>query len=131
MTVLTLDLPAMYGDHHVVEVKRLLMDLDGVEEVYASSGFRAAEITYNSKKVTKKDIVSKLDESGYIGELLIPAETGIPIDGNDSTQDNTFYRHTEAFAQTGSVVSFAQKVGHEGRSLWPCPGMKPIASMEE
>ena len=130
MTLLTLELPAMYGDHHVVEVKRLLMDLDGVDEVYASSGFRAAEITYNAKKVTKKDILSTLDKSGYIGELFIPVEMGVPVNERNSAED-TYYRHTEAFAQTGSVVSFAQKVGHEGRALWPCPGMKPITSMDE
>jgi len=64
MTVITIDLPAMYGDHHVSEVRRLLLGLDGVEEVYASSGFRAAEITYNSKKVKKAEITAKLEESG-------------------------------------------------------------------
>ena len=129
MTQVTFDLPAMYADHHVVEVKRLLMDLDGVEEVYASSGFHAAEITYDTKKVTKEDIEATLDKSGYIGELFIPAETGVPV--NEGKAEDTYFRHTEAYAETGSVVSFAQKVGHEGRALWPCPGMKPIASMDE
>ena len=130
MTVITLELPAMYGDHHVVEVKQLLMDLEGVDDVYASSGFHAAEITYNAKKVTKKDIVAKLDESGYIGELFIPQEMEIPVNERNSVQD-TYYRHTEAYDQTGGVVSFEQKVGHEGRVLWPCPGAKPMTSMEE
>ena len=130
MTQVTFDLPAMYADHHVVEVKRLLMDLDGVEEVYASSGFHAAEITYDTKKVTKEDIEATLDKSGYIGELFIPVEMDIPVNERNDAQD-TYYRHTEAFAQTGGVVSFAQKVGHEGRALWPCPGMKPMTSMDE
>ncbi|MBC8496811.1 MAG: heavy-metal-associated domain-containing protein [Anaerolineales bacterium] len=130
MTVLTIDLPAMYGDHHVVEVRRILLDLDGVEEVYASSGFRAAEVTYNSKKVTKKDITARLDESGYIGELPIQQETGIPVNEGNSAQE-TFYRHTEAYEQTNRVVSFSQQVASESRSLWPCPGMAPIISMDE
>ena len=131
MTLLTLELPAMYGDHHVVEVKRLLMDLDGVEEVYASSGFRAAEITYDAKKVTEKDIEETLDKSGYLGELFIPEEMDIPVNERAAAQD-TYYRHTEAHAQTGSVVSFEQSVGHAGRALWPCPGMKAIVtSMDE
>jgi len=30
MEVLSLELPAMYGDHHVVEVRRLLFELPGV-----------------------------------------------------------------------------------------------------
>lgn len=129
MTVLTLDLPAMYGDHHVVEVRRILLSLEGVEDVYASSGFRAVEITYNAKKITKAQLTEKLDEAGYLGELPIPKETGIPA--NESNGSDVYYRHTEAYAQTSRVVSFGQKVGFEGRALWPCPGMKPIASIEE
>ena len=45
MEVFTIELPAMYGDHHVVEVRRILLDITGVEAVYASRGFRAAEIS--------------------------------------------------------------------------------------
>ena len=130
MTVLTLDLPAMYGDHHVVEVRRILLDLDGVEEVYASSGFRSVEITYNSKKIKKEEVTAKLDEAGYIGELLIPEETGIPVNEGTGSID-TYYRHTEAYVQTGKVVSFEQQVVRENRALWPCPGMAPIKSMDE
>ena len=130
MTQVTFDLPAMYADHHVVEVRRLLMGLDGVEDVYASSGFRAAEITYNAKKVTEKEIEAMLDSSGYIGELFIPVEMDIPVNERDDAQD-TYYRHTEAYAQTGGTVSFEQKVGHEGRVLWPCPGAKPMTRMDE
>ncbi len=129
MTVLTLDLPAMYGDHHVVEVRHILLNLDGVSDVYASSGFRAVEVTYNAKKITKADITAKLEEAGYLGELPIPKETDVPA--NESNGDGTFFRHTEAYAQTNRVVSFGQNVGFEGRPLWPCPGMKPMTMDEE
>ena len=129
MTVLSLELPAMYGDHHVVEVRRILLGLDGVNDVYASSGFRAAEITYNAKKVTKKEIVAKLEEAGYIGELPIPHETDVPA--TESNGEGAYFRHTEAYAQTSRVVSFGQNIGFENRPLWPCPGMTPIISMDE
>ncbi len=129
MTVLTLDLPAMYGDHHVVEVRHILLNLDGVSDVYASSGFRAVEVTYNAKKITKTDITAKLEEAGYLGELPIPKETDVPA--NESNGDGTFFRHTEAYAQTNRVVSFGQNVGFAGRPLWPCPGMKPMTMDEE
>jgi copper chaperone CopZ len=130
MEVLTLELPAMYGDHHVVEVRRILLDMPGVEDVYASSGFRVAEITYDPDKVDEEKIKAKLDEAGYIGELPIPEETGIAVGEGDGSQ-GTFYRHTEAYAQTSRVVSFGQIVAYEGRPLWPCPGMEPIRSMED
>lgn len=128
MEKLTIDLPAMYGDHHVVEVRRILLELPGVEDVYASSSFRAAEISYDQAKIEPETITRKLDESGYLGELPIPEETDTP-----ATEENgkkPFFRHTEAYEETKKVVSFAQNVGFEGRALWPCPGMEPIKNSE-
>jgi len=125
---LTIDLPAMYGDHHVVEVRRILLELPGVEDVYASSSFRAAEISFDPAKIETETITSKLDESGYLGELPIPEETDVPAtEGNGK---KPFFRHTEAYEETKKVVSFAQNVGFEGRALWPCPGMEPIKNSE-
>lgn len=131
MTLLTLELPAMYGDHHVVEVKRLLMDLDGVQEVYASSCFRAAEITYNSRKVKKAEITATLEKAGYIGELPIPVESGEPLYGRKN--GGSTYRHTAALGEmaTANEVSFKQEIKYGGRPLWPCPGMGPITGMDE
>ena len=129
MTVLTVELPVMYGDHHVIEVRRLLLDLDGVDDVYASSAFRVAEITYNAKKITKKDILARLEEAGYLGELSVPAESAIPVNESDGQGD--FFRHTTAYAQRGGVVGFGQEVAYQGRQLWPCPGIGLIRSMEE
>jgi copper chaperone CopZ len=130
MEVVTIELPAMYGDHHVQDVRRILLDLPGVEEVYASSGFRAAEISYNPDKINVDEIKGKLDKAGYIGELPIPVETGVAAYGDEGST-KAFFRHTEAFEQTNRVVSFGQSVNYEGRSLWPCPGMDPITSMDE
>jgi len=120
----------MYGDHHVVEVRRLLFEIPGIEEVYASSGFRAAEITYDPDKVDAEAIKAKLDQAGYIGELPIPVEipaqsasTGIGRKG--------FFRHTATFETTNQVVSFGQTVNYEGRALWPCPGMTPLTGIDE
>ena len=129
MAVFTLELPAMYADHHVVEVRRILLGLDGVNEVYASSGFRAAEITYNSKKIKKDQIITQLEEVGYLGELPIPEETDVPA--NEANGKGSYFRHTESYTQTSNVVSFSQNIGQGGRALWPCPGMEPIRGMEE
>ena len=129
MEVLTLELPAMYGDHHVVEVRRILLEMPGVEDVYASSGFRAVEITFDSKKADAEEIKAKLDQAGYIGDLLIPEETGIAV--NEDNGQGTYYRHTKAYERASKVVSFAQHIGYDGRPLWPCPGMGPIKSIED
>lgn len=129
MEVLSLELPAMYGDHHVIEVRRLLLETPGIEDVYASSGFHVTEITYDPEKVSVEDIKEILDKSGYIGELPIPKESGIAV--NQGNKQDTYYRHTEAYERTKNVVSFAQQVDSERRALWPCPGMNPIISMDD
>ena len=130
MEVLTLELPAMYGDHHVVEVRRILLELPGVEDVYASSGFRATEITFDPEKIDAEKITAKLDAAGYIGELPIPVE----VHGESAATGNGrkgFFRHTAAYETTNQVVSFGQTVNYEGRALWPCPGMEPLRSTVE
>ena len=129
MEVFTIELPAMYGDHHVVEVRRILLEMPGVEDVYASSGFRAAEVTFDPDRTSTEAIEAKLDSVGYLGELLAPEETGIAV--NEGNGQDVFYRHTEAYEQTSRVVSFAQQVSPERRGLWPCPGMEPFKGMEE
>ena len=129
VAILTLELPAMYADHHVLEVRRLLLALLGVQDVYASSAFRVAEVTYDPTKINDLEIQIKLDEAGYLGEWSVLAETGKAVGSGDGP--NTFLRHTSVYDPVRHVVSFAQSVNHQGRPLWPCPGMGPIKSMDE
>lgn len=124
METLTLELPTMYADHHVLEVRRLLLEMPGVEDVYASSGFRLVEVTFDSIKVTPEAIRSQLDKAGYLGEIPIPEEAGAAAYVEKG--DRSFFRHTMVYENTQQVVSFAQNVSYSGRPLWPCPGMGPI-----
>jgi copper chaperone CopZ len=128
METLTLDLPAMYGDHHVVEVRRVLLEISGVEDVYASSSFQVAEITYDPKKVEPDDIKAALDEAGYLQDLAMPVESGEPA---ISSNGKEFFRHTAVYEQTRHVVGFTQNVSFSGRPLWPCPGMGVVNTMSE
>ncbi len=128
MSNLTLELPSMYGDHHVVEVRRLLLSMAGVEDVYASSSFRVVDITFDDTAVTPDEIKQTLDEAGYLGELPMPAETG---QAATAEGEKPYFRHSAAFEQTGQVVSFGQQIPYNGRPLWPCPGMGPVVSTEE
>lgn len=128
MEKITLDLPTMYGDHHVLEVRRILLEIPGVQDVYASSAFRAVEITYDPDKVSKDDLVAVLDQAGYSGDLPVPVEMGAAaVQGNGGKRP--FFRHTATYETTRNVVSFQQRVNYEGRPLWPCPGMGPIRTL--
>ena len=114
--------PALYGDHHVSEVRRILMEVPGVEDVYASSAFQMIEVTYDPSKINDLEIALQLDEAGYLGEWSPPAELSATV-YNSESEAKPFYRHTAAYEQTKQLVTFAQNVSYLGRPLWPCPGM--------
>jgi copper chaperone CopZ len=123
MAILSLELPSMYGDHHVLEVRRILLEFEGVSEVYASSGFRAVEVEYNSKKTPKKDLIAALDKAGYTGDFAMALESSVPA---NEQRETAYFRHTEASEQTGNTVNFEQSVRVQRSPLWPCPGMGPL-----
>jgi excisionase family DNA binding protein len=124
MEKVVFDVPSMYGDHHVVEVRRLLLEMPGVETVYASSAFGAVEVDFDPVKVSADQIKVKLDQSGYLEELSVPVETSEAVPQNSTKKP--FMRHTTAYEQGQRAVSFAQTVRYSGRPLWPCPGMGVI-----
>lgn len=121
------ELPTMYGDHHVMEVRRILSALPGVEQIYASSAFHLVEVTFDETKLNAETIEDRLEEAGYLGDLPVPVETGVAA-GNGQ---NVLFRHTAAHEATGATVSFAQTVPFAGRPLWPCPGIGLIPGREE
>lgn len=128
MTKVTLDLPRMYGDHHVVEVRRLVLDLPGVQEVYASSAFRVLEVVFDPALVSEEEITRTLDEAGYLGEMEFPTETGVAA--YQTGNGNAFFRHTQSNGNAKQVVRFARQVKTDGQSNWPCPGMG-VVRMED
>jgi copper chaperone CopZ len=114
--------PAMFGDHHVLAVHKLLTKLPGIAEVYASSGFQLIEVQYDPAHIAPTLIEETLAEAGYLDALPVPTETSTPATEMQAEQP-AFFRHTAAYAQTGSNVGFAQKLPYSGRPLWPCPGI--------
>jgi len=129
MEIKTFETPALFGDHHVTEVRRILLELTGVSDVYASSAFQIIEVTYDEKKINDLEIAVKLDEAGYLGEWTIPIELGTAAQQGDGQKP--FFRHTATYETTKQTVSFAQRVNYQGRPLWHCPGMGAVKVEEE
>lgn len=125
-----IQVPTMYGDHHVLEVRRILFQMRGVEDVNASSCFHTVEVSYNPDIVSAEEIEARLDETGYLEELSMPVETGVATSQEEKRNGNGFFRHTTAFEQTNQIVGFAQTVNFGGRPLWPCPGVGVINQAE-
>lgn len=123
MQTMTLEAPALYGDHHVSEVRRILLEIPGVQEVYASSAFRIIEIAFEPDKVKAETINEKLEAAGYIGEIPIFTETGVAAYGKE---EDAFFRHTAVYEAVKQTISFSQPVQYQGRPLWPCPGIGAV-----
>jgi len=121
--------PALYGDHHVTEVRRILLELEGVTDVYASSAFQTIEVTYDEAKINDLQITVKLDEAGYLGEWTPPIELGTAAQQGDGQKP--FFRHTATYETIKHTVSFAQRVSYQGRPLWHCPGIGVVKMNEE
>ena len=121
--------PALYGDHHVSEVQSILRELPGIENVYASSAFRAIEVQFDESKITDEQIAARLEEAGYLGEIPMLAETGEAAYGRENGNSN--FRHTAVYETVKQTVSFAQQIQHQGRPLWPCPGIGVVKMDEE
>jgi copper chaperone CopZ len=128
MKSLVLDIPRMFGDHHVLEVRRILYELPGVDQVNASSAFRAVEVSFDPKKTSEDALTDALDDAGYLGDLDVPLESGEPA---AETNGERYFRHTEAFETITDVISFGQEVSSSTRPLWPCPGMSAFRTMDE
>lgn len=121
--------PALYGDHHVTEVRRILLAVEGVVDVYASSAFQTIEVTYDQSKINDLEIAVKLDEAGYLGEWILPIELESAAQQGD--EQKPFFRHTTTYETVKQTVSFAQKVSYQGRPLWQCPGIGVVKMDEE
>jgi len=125
METKTFETPALYGDHHVTEVRRILQGLTGVSDVYASSAFQAIEVTFDPEKISVADITKQLEETGYLGEIPMLSETGIAV---EKKEGEGVFRHTAVYETLKDTVTFAQRVTPTGRPLWPCPGLGPVKS---
>jgi copper chaperone CopZ len=79
-----LDLPKMYADHHVEAVRNALLQLDGIEEVTASSALKRVVIGYDASKVKSSAIEDALRAAGYA-----PGEEPILPKTHESKEDNS------------------------------------------
>jgi copper chaperone CopZ len=121
--------PVIYGDHHVIEVRRLLSEIPGVMDMYVSSAFLTIEVTYDETQTNDLEIAQKLDAAGYLGEWTFPIEIAAKPQGEEDAAP--FFRHTQTYETVRHTVSFSQRISYSGRPLWPCPGMGPVQKVDE
>jgi hypothetical protein len=121
----TFNTPALFGDHHVTEVRRMLLALSGVKDIYASSAFQIVQVEFDESQITHETLLRILEEAGYLGQIPMMVETG------EAQENNSVFRNTATYATVKKTVSFAQKAPYSGRPLWNCPGMGIIKKMDD
>lgn len=65
MKKIFLEIPSMFGDHHVLAVRSALTSLTGIEELYASSAWKQLMISFDPKKTKQSDIEQALADAGF------------------------------------------------------------------
>ncbi len=73
MEKVVLDVPTLWADHHVLQVRDVLDGLEGVDGVYASSAWKQVLVNYDTEKIDQAAIEKALADAGYaVGEGEIP-----------------------------------------------------------
>ncbi len=73
MDKVVLEVPTLWADHHVLKVREVLVGLEGVDGVYASSAWKQVLVSYDSAKTDSGAIEKALAEAGYpVGEGEVP-----------------------------------------------------------
>ena len=69
MEQLALIVPGMWADHHVIAVRGLIQEVDGVEVTGASAMDATLRLEYDPAKTDPQKIAARLDQAGYaVGE---------------------------------------------------------------
>jgi len=117
MEKVSLNLPLMYGDHHVLAVRDILGRLDGVEDVYATSAFKQVIVKFDATKVSQADMEKALADQGY----PVGVEPTIPV-WQPRQQEGPRFVAASGIAQMTSFQVPELNVGAGGPR--PCPGFE-------
>ena len=73
MEKVVLDVPTLWADHHTLKVRDALVNLKGVEDVYASAAWKQVLVRYDEAKIDRAALEKALADAGYpVGEGGVP-----------------------------------------------------------
>ena len=62
---IVLGIPRMYGDHHAIAVRQMLVQTPGIQDVWASAAFQRAQIKFDPDVIQSSQIILRLIDAGY------------------------------------------------------------------
>ena len=84
----TFNIPSMYADHHVLNVRRVLMGIEGVASVTASAAKKAVVVEHDEEVVSVGALRRALGEAGYVVEAPVMLEP-VPQPSQDGSAWHT------------------------------------------
>jgi hypothetical protein len=124
MEDLILTVPALYGDHHTLEVRSILQGIKGVSVKYVSPAAHHIALGYEPSETSPQAIEQALAQRGYL--------PGAPETAYPSSPAERATRHSAAYSGTGEALAFSETAPQWlNRPLWPCPGLEPIRIVED
>ena len=70
MKDIVIDLPAMYGDHHVLRVREALLAVKGVSDVRASAARRSVAVRFDEAVTSPEFISEAVISEGYTPQQM-------------------------------------------------------------
>ena len=104
MEELTLAIPGMWADHHVLAVRELLRQDDAVTSTTASALARAVSVEYDASRTDPQRITALLTEGGYA--------SGEPEPAADPPTDKPAWATAGVRVTTTNTVDLAMSGDH-------------------
>jgi copper chaperone CopZ len=104
MDQLALIVPGMWADHHVIAVRRLFQEEEGIEVTGASAMDATLRLEYDPAKTDPEKIVARLQQAGY------PA--GEPAEGGDAPTDKPAWASAGVRVTTTDPADLAMSGDH-------------------
>jgi copper chaperone CopZ len=74
MKRIVLEVPGMYGDHHVLRVREVLLGAQGISEATASAARRTVAVKFDEKATSAEAIQETLSGAGYPPDASLARE---------------------------------------------------------
>ena len=116
------DIPILFGDHHVLEITKILSEIEGINEFYISSAYNFVKLDYDESKISEEAIGVLFEKAGYSGEMGFEVEV-FAVETEGATKNKKHFRKSVLYDQTNLTQGFKQNATKTSRKEWPNPGM--------
>lgn len=62
---IVLEIPRMYGDHHAMAVRQMLVQTPGIKDVWVSAAFQKVQVKFDPDVIQGSQVIMRLVDAGY------------------------------------------------------------------